>query len=223
MQYWLHILILFSINIRLNTMNKLITFFFSLLPILATAQNNSVQIVGAKYRILEESMYRMPIANFVNGIGYDRKINNKIAITTTINYIGKKQLNDKCIGCYDAGKSVGNLQHVDVYLGPKLMLPLASKRIKTFTEIGYYFCSSKFIGTHYSDWGLPPTLFDKQYIFHEGYLKLGLDYQFHSAFYFSINIGAGLGKSVILDNLKNQKEFGSSGQLWAEARIGYRF
>ena len=77
-------------------MNKLITFFFSLLPILATAQNNSIQLVGAKYRILEESMYRMPIANFVNGIGYDRKINNKIAIAATINYSDKKQLEDIC-------------------------------------------------------------------------------------------------------------------------------
>jgi len=204
-------------------MIKIIQFFILLSPIISTAQNNSLQIVAANCRILEESMYSMPILNIANGIGYNRKINSKLLIAISINYIGKKQLNDVCIGCYDAGKSVGNLQHVDVYLGPKLMLPLASKRIKTFTEIGYYFCSSKFIGTHYSDWGLPPTLFDKQYIFHEGYLKLGLDYQFHSAFYFSINIGAGLGKSVILDNLKNQKEFGRSGQLWAEARIGYRF
>jgi hypothetical protein len=198
-------------------------FFFSLLPILATAQNNSVQIVGAKYKILEESMYSMPILNIANGIGYNRKINSKLLIAISINYIGKKQLNDVCIGCYDAGKSVGNLQHVDVYLGPKLMLPLASKRIKTFTEIGYYFCSSKFKGTHYSDWGFPPTLFDKQYIFHEGYLKLALDYQFHSAFYFSINIGTGIGKSIIFDNLKHQEYPGSNGQLWAEARIGYRF
>lgn len=106
-------------------MNKLITFFFSLLPILATAQNNSIQLVGAKYRILEESMYRMPIANFVNGIGYDRKINNKIAIAATINYSDKKQLEDICKNCDDANAREGQFQHFDVYIGPKFMLPLS--------------------------------------------------------------------------------------------------
>jgi len=223
MQYWLQILILFSINIRLNTMNKLITFFFSLLPILATAQNNSIQLVGAKYRILEESMYRMPIANFVNGIGYDRKINNKIAIAATINYSDKKQLEDICKNCDDANAREGQFQHFDVYIGPKFMLPLSSNRFKTFAELGYYYSSSYYKGTEYNGWNGSSMAFDNQFLFHEGYLKLGLDYRFLTAFYFSFNIGTGIGKSIIFDNLKHQEYPGSNGQLWAEARIGYRF